>query len=126
MQVLGTFVFNIISPGGGECARVSQSVVCLPGTNTRHSAYRLGRSTVSIEKWLYPQRVYDEETAREEIFRLEKVDHLKLEHPDDCIGHWRSFNRIASPTQVAAMQSPESISSSVPQQGFNFRCEVRE
>ena len=126
VQVLGPFIFNIISPGGGECARVTQSVVCLPGTNTRHSAYRLGRSTVSIEKWLYPERVYKEEIAREEILGLEKVDNLKLEHHDDCIGQWRSFNRIASPTQVAERRSSESISSSVPQQGFNFRCEVRE
>ena len=86
VQVLGPFIFNIISPGGGECARVTQSVVCLPGTNTRHSEYRLGSSTVSIEKWLYPERVYKEEIAREEILGLEKVDNLKLEHHDDCIG----------------------------------------
>ena len=129
-QILGagpwTFYLQHHFSGRWRVRRVTQSVVCLPGTNTRHSEYRLGSSTVSIEKWLYPERVYKEEIAREEILGLEKVDNLKLEHHDDCIGQWRSFNRIASPTQVAERRSSESISSSVPQQGFNFRCEVRE
>ena len=109
VQVLGPFIFNIISPGGGECMGHSISRL-LAWDKSRHSEYRLGSSTVSNEKWLYPERVYKEEIARGEILGLpKKLIILSWNIMTIASGQWRSFNRVASPTQVAEASSEKYL-----------------
>jgi len=110
------FEFNIVAPGGAECARVVQTVF----TSTP-AQFRLGKVVVSIEKWLGPERAYADIDVEEGLKVLTEIATLSTEPAESSVGEWRSFNRLAIPASLVA--DKEDAREGIGNTRFNFECE---
>lgn len=112
------FEFNIVAPGGAECARVLQTIFTKDSTAAQK--FRLGKVVVSIEKWLGPERANGEVDVEEELKVLTEIATLSTEPAESSVGEWRSFNRLAIPaSHIADKEHARDEGTG----RFNFECE---
>jgi len=112
------FEFNIVAPGGAECARVLQTIFTKDSTAAQK--FRLGKVVVSIEKWLGPERANGEVDVEEELKVLTEIATLSTEPAESSVGEWRSFNRLAIPaSHIADKEDARDEGTG----RFNFECE---